>query len=98
MFTGIVGTTSGTLWYVNWEDKTSIRLVGGHPAPVNDIAFSSGDTFAVAIQDGSLRLWNYGKTQISDNIDLLCMICLFTLELTGASVDLGITMTIPLLT
>ena len=46
---------------MNWEEKTSIRLVGGHPDQVNDIAFSSGDTFAVAIEDGSLRLWNYGK-------------------------------------
>ena len=57
---GIVGTVFGTLWYVNWEDKTSIRLVGGHPDTVNDIAVGSGDTFAVAIEDGSLRLWNYG--------------------------------------
>ena len=49
---------------MNWEEKTSIRLVGGHPDQVNDIAFSFGDTFAVAIEDGSLRLWNYGKLLI----------------------------------
>ncbi|KAL0156260.1 hypothetical protein M9458_047506, partial [Cirrhinus mrigala] len=27
---GIVGTTAGTLWYINWADSTSIRLISGH--------------------------------------------------------------------
>ncbi|KFQ12750.1 WD repeat-containing protein 90, partial [Leptosomus discolor] len=27
---GIVGTTAGTLWYVNWTESTSIRLISGH--------------------------------------------------------------------
>lgn len=33
-FQGIIGTTSGTLWYVNWEERTSIRLVSGHAQQV----------------------------------------------------------------
>lgn len=27
---GIVGTTAGTLWYINWMESTSIRLISGH--------------------------------------------------------------------
>lgn len=27
---GIVGTTAGTIWYINWSDNSSIRLVSGH--------------------------------------------------------------------
>lgn len=27
---GIVGTTAGTLWYINWVESTSIRLISGH--------------------------------------------------------------------
>lgn len=33
---GIVGTTAGTLWYVNWSDNSSIRLVSGHKTKVSD--------------------------------------------------------------
>ena len=31
---GVVGTTSGTLWYINWKERTSIRLVPGHKSKV----------------------------------------------------------------
>lgn len=31
---GIVGTTAGTLWYINWTDNTSIRLISGHKTKV----------------------------------------------------------------
>lgn len=31
---GIVGTTAGTLWYINWLDKSNIRLVSGHKTKV----------------------------------------------------------------
>lgn len=27
---GIVGTTAGTIWYINWSDNSSTRLVSGH--------------------------------------------------------------------
>lgn len=27
---GIVGTTAGTIWCINWSDNSSIRLVSGH--------------------------------------------------------------------
>lgn len=39
---GIVGTTAGTLWYINWTDSTSIRLISGHKSKVrNKTAYSS---------------------------------------------------------
>ena len=31
---GIVGTTAGTLWYINWTDSSSIRLISGHKTKV----------------------------------------------------------------
>lgn len=31
---GIVGTTAATLWYINWSDNSSIRLVSGHKTKV----------------------------------------------------------------
>ena len=31
---GVVGTTSGTIWYINWDERTSIRLISGHKEQV----------------------------------------------------------------
>jgi len=36
---GIVGTTAGTLWYVNWSERASIRLVSGHHSRVRSACF-----------------------------------------------------------
>ena len=36
---GIVGTELGTLWYINWTERTSIRLVSGHSAKVMIIIY-----------------------------------------------------------
>lgn len=36
---GIVGTTAGTLWYINWAENSSIRLVSGHKAKVPKFKF-----------------------------------------------------------
>ena len=27
---GVVGTNSGTIWYINWDERSSIRLISGH--------------------------------------------------------------------
>lgn len=34
---GVVGTTNGTIWYVNWtgEESEFIRIVSGHQKKVN---------------------------------------------------------------
>lgn len=31
---GIVGTTAGTVWYIDWSDSSSVRLVSGHKTKV----------------------------------------------------------------
>lgn len=36
---GIVGTTAGTLWYINWSDNSSIRLVSGHRSKVTTMFY-----------------------------------------------------------
>ncbi|XP_067044850.1 WD repeat-containing protein 90-like isoform X1 [Acropora muricata] len=58
--TGIIGATSGTLWYVNWDERTSIRLVSGHAQQINDLTFSGPDDqyFATCSADGILHLWS----------------------------------------
>lgn len=58
--TGIIGTSSGTLWYVNWDERTSIRLVSGHAKKINDLLFSGPDDqyFATCSTDGILHLWS----------------------------------------
>ena len=27
---GVVGTSCGTVWYINWDERSSIRLISGH--------------------------------------------------------------------
>ncbi|XP_077979468.1 WD repeat-containing protein 90-like [Glandiceps talaboti] len=56
---GIVGTTAGTLWYINWIERTSIRLVSSHVNLVNDIVFDESEQyFASCADDGSLKVWS----------------------------------------
>lgn len=68
-----MGTVSGTLWYVNWQDMTSIRLVGGHPDKINDIAVGQGDLVSLAVEDGSLRVWNRGKNVLPVMYNIKCV-------------------------
>ncbi|XP_031569789.1 WD repeat-containing protein 90-like isoform X3 [Actinia tenebrosa] len=65
--TGIVGTTVGTLWYINWSERTSIRLVSGHTQQVMSVVFSATDDkyFATCGSDGVLHLWT------TDNLEHL---------------------------
>jgi len=30
-----VGTMSGTVWYVNWQDGSTVKLLAGHGNKVN---------------------------------------------------------------
>ncbi|CAD5124295.1 DgyrCDS12585 [Dimorphilus gyrociliatus] len=53
---GLVGTSGNTLWYVNWLDQNSVRLVGGHPKYVTDLIVRD-DCVATCCQDGSVRVW-----------------------------------------
>ncbi|TRY93037.1 hypothetical protein DNTS_025166 [Danionella cerebrum] len=55
---GIVGTTAGTLWYINWTDSSSIRLISGHKSKVTGVVCSPDEQYFVTCgQDGSVRVW-----------------------------------------
>ncbi|XP_072312187.1 WD repeat-containing protein 90 [Eucyclogobius newberryi] len=77
---GIVGTTAGTLWHINWSENCSIRLVSGHKAKVNDVAFSSDEShFATCSEDGSVRVWIMRHNELLVQFQVLnqacCCIC-----------------------
>ncbi|KAM9336626.1 WD repeat-containing protein 90 [Symphorus nematophorus] len=73
---GIVGTTAGTLWYINWSDNSSTRLVSGHKTKVNDVVFSSDEThFATCSEDGSVRVWSAPSTELVVQFQVLNQAC-----------------------
>ncbi|BFZ03507.1 hypothetical protein BsWGS_06545 [Bradybaena similaris] len=55
---GIVGTAAGTLWYINWSERTSIRLVSGHQNKINGVAFLPNNMMLTGGDDGSVRVWS----------------------------------------
>ncbi|KAJ7305716.1 hypothetical protein JRQ81_010082 [Phrynocephalus forsythii] len=62
---GIVGTTAGTLWYINWTDNTSIRLISGHKNKVNEVVFSPQESHcATCGEDGSVRVWALASLEL----------------------------------
>ncbi|KAK2820247.1 hypothetical protein Q5P01_023206 [Channa striata] len=73
---GIVGTTAGTLWYINWSDNSSIRLVSGHRTKVNDVVFSSDEShFATCSEDGSVRVWSAPSNELVVQFQVLNQAC-----------------------
>ncbi|GFO23377.1 WD repeat-containing protein 90-like [Plakobranchus ocellatus] len=55
---GIVGTDAGTLWYINWAERTSIRLVSGHRSKINGAVFTENNLLLSGGDDGSVRVWS----------------------------------------
>ncbi|KAJ7984499.1 hypothetical protein DPEC_G00355450 [Dallia pectoralis] len=73
---GIVGTTAGTLWYINWVDYTSIRLISGHKTKVNDVVFSPDEShFATCGEDGSVRVWSAPSNELVVQFQVLNQSC-----------------------
>uniref|UniRef100_A0A4W5Q8V9 WD repeat-containing protein 90 n=1 Tax=Hucho hucho TaxID=62062 RepID=A0A4W5Q8V9_9TELE len=73
---GIVGTTAGTLWYINWVDNTSIRLISGHKSKVNDVVFSPDERhFATCGEDGSVRVWSAPSNELVVQFQVLNQSC-----------------------
>ncbi|KAF6734778.1 WD repeat-containing protein 90 [Oryzias melastigma] len=73
---GIVGTTAGTLWYINWSDNSTIRLVSGHKAKVNDAVFSFDEShFATCSEDGSVRVWTTYSYELVVQFQVLNQAC-----------------------
>uniref|UniRef100_A0A8C7HMN6 WD repeat-containing protein 90 n=1 Tax=Oncorhynchus kisutch TaxID=8019 RepID=A0A8C7HMN6_ONCKI len=73
---GIVGTMAGTLWYINWVDNTSIRLISGHKSRVNDVVFSPDEShFATCGEDGSVRVWTAPNNELVVQFQVLNQSC-----------------------
>ncbi|XP_063961233.1 WD repeat-containing protein 90-like isoform X2 [Lytechinus pictus] len=75
MDVGVVSTSEGTLWYINWIERTSIRLVSSHTAKVTDIAFSENDLFATCCHDGSLNIYSLADMERSIQFQVLDQSC-----------------------
>ncbi|XP_077172586.1 WD repeat-containing protein 90 isoform X2 [Paroedura picta] len=74
---GIVGTTAGTLWYVNWTENTSIRLISGHKNKVSEVAFSPDESHcATCGEDGSVRVWSLASLELVVQFQVLNQSCL----------------------
>uniref|UniRef100_A0A8C6J029 WD repeat domain 90 n=1 Tax=Melopsittacus undulatus TaxID=13146 RepID=A0A8C6J029_MELUD len=73
---GIVGTTAGTLWYINWMENTSIRLISGHKNKVTEVCFSPDETHcATCGEDGSVRIWSLGSMELVVQFQVLNQSC-----------------------
>ncbi|XP_039934861.1 WD repeat-containing protein 90 isoform X5 [Hirundo rustica] len=73
---GIVGTTAGTLWYINWVESTSIRLISGHKNKVTEVCFSPDESHcATCGEDGSVRVWALGSTELVVQFQVLNQSC-----------------------
>jgi WD40 repeat protein len=58
---GLVCTVGGTIWYINWLEKATVRIVSSHFAPIS--AVSAQDCVVSAAHDSSLRVWNPALTE-----------------------------------
>ncbi|KAF7708050.1 hypothetical protein HF521_017107 [Silurus meridionalis] len=73
---GIVGTTAGTLWYINWTDNTSIRLISGHTSKVNGVVCSPDEHhFVTCGADGSVRVWALPSNELLVQFQVLNQSC-----------------------
>ncbi|XP_074053166.1 WD repeat-containing protein 90 isoform X2 [Macrotis lagotis] len=74
---GIVGTTAGTLWYINWAERTNIRLISGHKNKVNEVTFSPTESHcATCGDDGSVRVWSLTSMELVVQFQVLNQSCL----------------------
>ncbi|XP_073504675.1 WD repeat-containing protein 90 isoform X2 [Phyllobates terribilis] len=74
---GIVGTTAGTVWYINWVESTSIRLISGHRNKVTDAVVGPGETHcATCGEDGSVRVWSLHRCELLLQFQVLNQSCL----------------------
>ncbi|XP_064886977.1 WD repeat-containing protein 90 isoform X1 [Columba livia] len=73
---GIVGSTAGTLWYINWTENASIRLISGHKNKVTEVCFSPDETHCVTCgEDGSVRIWSLGSMELVVQFQVLNQSC-----------------------
>ncbi|XP_031206401.1 WD repeat-containing protein 90 isoform X4 [Mastomys coucha] len=74
---GVVGTTAGTIWYINWTEGTSTRLISGHRTKVNEVVFSPSESHcATCGEDGSVRVWSLASMELVIQFQVLNQSCL----------------------
>eukprot|EP00940_MAST-03C_sp_MAST-3C-sp2_P003433 g3433.t1 len=55
---GVLATRSGTIWYVNCQSRSIVRMRGGHTTTVTSLVASSTGAFvATIVSDGALSIW-----------------------------------------
>ena len=53
-----MGTTTGNVYYISWNDSTKVDLVNGLSARITSVAFTQDSShFAITSEDGSLAVW-----------------------------------------
>ena len=55
---GVVGTSSGTIHYINWSESSGVSIVSGHSSGITSVAFTRDNSLlATTSTDGSLTVW-----------------------------------------
>lgn len=53
-----MGTSSGTVHYVNWPDTTKVSIVSGHSSKISSLDITRDNSLlATASTDGSVAVW-----------------------------------------
>lgn len=56
---GIVGTSVGSIWFVNWKKGKCVRMITSHTTDINAICLSDRiGIVSTASNDGSIRIWS----------------------------------------
>ncbi|XP_011890651.1 PREDICTED: WD repeat-containing protein 90 isoform X4 [Cercocebus atys] len=74
---GVVGTRTGTLWFISWAEGTSTRLISGQRSKVNEVVFGPGESHcATCGEDGSVRVWALASMELVIQFQVLNQSCL----------------------
>lgn len=75
MDVGVVGTSAGTLWYVNWVERASIQLVSGHGTQINAVLMHGDDFILTGCEDGSIHVLSTENRQRTVQFRVLNQSC-----------------------
>ena len=54
---GIAATNKGTLWYINWTEESSVRLMSTHTAKITQLCCVNEKYLSTTSSDGSMSIW-----------------------------------------
>lgn len=55
---GIAATSKGTLWYIDWKEESSVRLMSTHTDRITQICCINDKLLSTTSCDGSLCIWS----------------------------------------